>query len=40
MANFEGFTPQTGAELAAGAYAALQLNDLDFKVAFEGRAID
>jgi hypothetical protein len=34
------FNPVTGAELAAGAYAALQLADLDFKVAFEGRCID
>lgn len=34
------FNPTTGAELAAGAYAALNLADLDFKVAFEGRAID
>ena len=34
------FNPTTGAELAAGAYAALQTADLDFKIAFEGRAID
>lgn len=34
------FNPTTGAELAAGAYAALNLADLDFKVAFEGRNID
>jgi hypothetical protein len=34
------FNPTTGAELAAGAYAALNLADLDFKIAFEGRNID
>lgn len=34
------FNPTTGAELAAGNYAALNLADLDFKVAFEGRNID
>jgi hypothetical protein len=34
------FNPTTGAELAAGAYAALNLADVDFKVAFEGRNFD
>jgi hypothetical protein len=36
----ELFNPTTGAQLAAGAYAALNLADLDFKVAFEGRNFD
>lgn len=34
------FNPTTGAQLAAGPYAALNLADLDFKIAFEGRCID